>query len=198
MAVCQLAELAEELAAEVVVATLALDGLDDEAGDVIGVPGDGGLDGGDGLGFGRLGQGDVGRVLGERDLRIGDPGPVELGEVLVLPGIGRVGEAQRVAAAAVEGLAEMEDLGALLALSSRQVLADLPVEGGLEGVLHRQGASVDPEEVGQVVRCGRGTKGLHPLREGLGVDVRVRRFVDGDGSQTGLEGRIDQAGVVVA
>ncbi len=195
MTICQHPQLLEELAAEVVVATLALDGLHDEAGDVVGVLGHGGLDGGDGLGFRRL---DLGQVHGEAQFGIRHPGPGELGEVLVLAGIGGVGEAQGVAAAAVEGLPEVDDLGALLTLARCQVLADLPVEGRLQGVLHGQRAAVNPEQVGQIVRGRVSAEGLHPLCEGRGVDVRVGGLVDGYLAQVLHEGGLPQARVVVA
>ena len=192
--VCQDAELLQELGAEVVVAALTLDGLHNEAGDVIGVLRHGGFDGGDGR---SLGSFDLGEVHGEGQLGVRHAGPGELGEVLVLAGIRCVGEAQGVAGAAVEGLTEVDDLGALLALPGRQVLPHLPVEGRLQGVLHRQGAAVDPEQVGQVVGGRMGAEGLHPLRIGRGVDVGVGGLVDRDLAQALNEGGVPQAGVVV-
>ncbi len=198
VAVGEVAQGLQELGAEVVVAALALDGLDDQARDLGGVLGDHGLDLRQGDLFQLLDPGQVLGVQGEGDLGIGDAGPVELGEVLVLSRVGGVGEAERVARAPVEGLLEVDDLGALLGKALFEVLAHLPVEGRLEGVLHGQGAAVDPEQVGQVGRCGLGGEGLHPVRVGGGVDVRVGGLVHRDGAQLGLEGRVPQAGMVVA
>ena len=111
----------QELGAEVVVAALALDRLDDERGDVVPVlspprprsrrpPG-------------ARAPSSSSRPSGvdrEAQLRIDDPRPVELGEVLGLARIGGVGQRQRVAAAAVEGLAEVDDLRAHLAPARRR------------------------------------------------------------------------------
>ena len=97
----------------------------------------------------------------------------------------------------MEGLAEVDHLRALLALARGQVLADLPVEGGLQGVLHGQGAAVDPEQVGQVIRRRVGAEGLHPLGVGRGVDVGVGGLVDRDLAQALDEGGLPQARVVV-
>ena len=51
---------------------------------------------------------------GKRSFGFAHARPVELREVLVLPRVGGVGQRQRVARAAVERLAEVEDLVALL------------------------------------------------------------------------------------
>jgi hypothetical protein len=69
---------------------------------------------------------------GEAELGVRNAGPGKLREEVGLLGIG-VRDGEGVAAAAVEGLAEVEDLLPLLPGDAlRPIAADLPVEGGLE------------------------------------------------------------------
>ena len=81
----------------------------------------------------------------EGDLGIVYPRPVELGKII---GLGRVGirKGHRVACPAVEGFPEMDDLLTLLLLDTfLEILAHLPVESGLQGVLYREGTTADEE-----------------------------------------------------
>ena len=77
-------------------------------------------------------------VGGDRELqaRTGQARPVEGRKVLSLARVGRVRQRERVAGAAVEGVAKVKDLAASsLSLTASHVLSDLPVERGLERVL---------------------------------------------------------------
>src|SRR5918993_3212490 len=85
----------------------------------------------------------------EGDRRYIDPRPGEGREAVGLVGFG-VGQREGVSAPAVEGVAEMEDSGSQLARPTRGlVLPAFPVEGDLEGVLHRQRTSLDEEQMGR-------------------------------------------------
>ncbi len=84
-----------------------------------------------------------------------------------------IGDAQRVAAAPVKGLFEMQDLSALLAVPLAQVAAHLPVEGDLHRVLDRERAALD-EKIVRVRRRRRGARqGFDELGEVGGVKVGV-------------------------
>ena len=73
--------------------------------------------------------------------------------------VGGVGERQRVAGAAVEGLAEVEHLVALLARDALgEVAAHLPVEGRLERVLDAERAARDEERVAAGARASRAAR----------------------------------------
>ena len=96
----------QELGAEVIVAALALDRLGDEAGDVVRVGLEGGARGGQCRSASAAATSDVAVDRRRRDAR-----PVELGEARDLVRVG-VGEAHRVAAAAVERLLQVQHLGA--------------------------------------------------------------------------------------
>src|SRR2546428_10366785 len=127
-----------------VVPALALDRLDDDGGDIVLVLVEGRPDLGERERLARLHVFQI--ILAEREpyFRIQNAGPIELREIRSLPGIGRVGQGERVAGASVECLLEMEHLvPALLAVAAREVLADLPVEGGLERVLDAKRAAGD-------------------------------------------------------
>ena len=130
-------------------------------------------------------------------LRVGDPRPVELGEVLDLQRLG-VGQRHRVAGPAVERLLEVQDLGAELAAAGRQVLADLPVEGCLQGVLDCQRAAVDQEQILEGRSHRRAPEGVDKVRELGGVGVGVRRFAERRAEEAllgrlGLQRRVAEA-----
>ena len=107
----QLLHRLQELRAHVVVAALALDGLGDEAGDVVRVRRERGLGLRQRASLG-LGDGGHGRVV-QREVDGGhvDARPVELREEVGLDRVG-VGQRERVAAAAVERLAQVQHLRA--------------------------------------------------------------------------------------
>ena len=148
----QAAQAAEELRAEMVVSSFSLDRLEDERRDVALGLGAGFPDLELDPPFGGLGLAqDLGRDR-EAQPGAGEAGPVENREVLGLAGIGRVRQGEGVAGAPVKGIAEVEDLLPLLARAPREVLADLPVERGLQRVFHPRGAPLDEEDVGGVGR----------------------------------------------
>ena len=145
------AQRAQELGAEMVVAALGLDRLDQDGCDVVGALDEGVADQVEGVGFLLLHTLDLGLVGREAELGIRDPRPIEAREVLVLARIGGVGHRQRVARAPVEGLAEVDHLVTLLgAMTLAEVAPHLPVEGRLERVLHPERAARDQEQVWQV------------------------------------------------
>ncbi len=194
----ELAQLLEELGAEVVVAAFALDRLDDESRDVVSVLRHRGLDLGHGLALERHCRLETLRRRREAQHRIQDPRPGELGKVLGLARIGGVGERQGVAAAAVECLAKVEDLRTDLAPPGGEVLAHLPVEGHLERILDRQRAAFDEEEV-LAKGLGDGAReGLHELGHEGGVDVGVRRLVERRGEDPLGELRGGELGMIEA
>jgi hypothetical protein len=108
-------------------------------------------------------------------LGVGDAGPlVEEGEVLVLVGVGGVGHGDGVAAAAVEGLLEVEHLLALLLLEALlEVEADLPVHGRLHGVLDSQAAALDKEQMLELRWHRHTLKRGHELRH---LDLKSERM----------------------
>ena len=130
------AQLLQELGSEVVVAALRLHGLDQDRRDLALVLGEGALDLGAGA---RLGGDDVigdPAVEVELDAGVVHARPAELGEQARLRGI-RVGERERVARAAVEGVLEVqhdEVVAALVQVAPAELLR-LPVEGHLDRVL---------------------------------------------------------------
>ena len=183
-----------------IVAALALDRLHDERGHVVLALREEllGLRERGGLAALRVGE-RVGRG-GEMELRVIDARPVELWEVLRLARVGRVRHRQRVAAAAVEGLAQVHDLRAALGLHAlREVLAHFPVEGRLDRVLDRQRAAFDEEHVlGEGRGHGHAREGLDELGHVGRVDVGVGRLVHGGVGDAVAELGIVEARVVVA
>ena len=63
---------------------------------------------------------------GKIDCWIGNPRPVELGEQIGLARIG-IGQAHGVTATTMEGVAEMQNLGAAFAATGGHIFADLPI-----------------------------------------------------------------------
>ena len=104
-----------------------------------------------------------------------------------LVGVG-VGQRQRVAAAAVEGAAQVQHPGAQRRVdAARLVVPALPVERDLERVLHRQRAAVDEEQMRQGGVAEYPREGLDEPGHRHGVDVGVGRLVDGGLRQFGAE-----------
>jgi len=185
------AERLEPLTAEMAVTAFALDRLDDEGADSVGSGGDGGHD----LGLGGLLMGDdlLGALrLGQREVDpgVGDAGPVEPGKVADLVGVG-VRQGQGVAGPTMEGVAEVEDFGADFSAAGGQVLANLPVHGGLERVFDGEGAALDEEvsrQFGEADDAGEGVNEAGVLGR---VDVGV-----GDLEQGGIEQVLADVGPV--
>jgi hypothetical protein len=139
----------------------------------------------------------LGGWQGEVQARSDNAGPGELGEVGDLARVG-VCQAQRVAAAPVEGAYEVDDFGPALAASGGEVLPDLPIHGGLEGVLDGQGAAFDEE----VTLKGRHAHHAGEVTDKSGVlnsiDIRVGHFDLGGGEKVGLDFRAVEVGMVEA
>ena len=189
---------AQELAAEMVVAALALDRLDDDGGDVGGLLREDVAD----LFQGQLLFLDDRRLTlggrqGEVQARGDDARPGELGEVGDLAGVG-VRQAQRIAAAPVEGALEVDDLGPALAASGSEVLPDLPIHGGLEGVLDGQGAAFDEEVTVQGRHAHHAGEVMDERGVLDGIDVRVGHLDLGGGEQVGFDFRAVEVGMVEA
>src|SRR5208282_6521008 len=127
----------------------------------------------------------------------GDARPGELGEVGDLAGVG-VRQAQRIAAASVEGALEVDDFGPAFAAFGGEVLPDLPVHGGLEGVLDGDGPALDEEvtvQGGQVHHPGEITDERGVLD---GIDIRVGHLELGSSEEVGFDFRAVEVGMVEA
>ena len=165
------------------VAAFALHRLDDDRRDLVGPLGERRARVGEDLGLEGVQPRVLGGVQGELDRRRVEARPVELREVHRLARIG-VGQAHRVAGAAVEGAPEVHDLRALLFLEAlAEVAPDLPVEGDLQRVFHGEAAAVHEEEVLHVVRAGDAVERVHELGVDVGVDVAVGDLVHRDPGQ---------------
>ena len=191
-------QLVQELASEVVVAAFGLDGLDQDGGDVVGVLVEGLLDLAQRslLGLDHLGE--VGALEREADGwgRYARPG--ELREQIGLHRIG-VGDRERVAAATVEGVFEVQDLLALVAgLAGGAVLLHLPVEGRLHGVFDGEGSAVDEEEVGQLGGRRGARQRVDELRHVARVVVGVRHLLHAGRGDPRGHVRVEHARVIHA
>ena len=87
----------------------------------------------------------------------------------------------------MEGALEVDDLRAAFAAPGREVLPDLPIHGGLEGVLHRQGAAFDEEVAVQRRHAHHARERLHKGRILHGIDVRIGHLDLGGREQVGLD-----------
>ncbi len=130
-----------------VVASLALERLDQDRGDAVGIFGEGILDLPHRLGFG---GGHRGLIHGEMNLGIRDPRPVELGEVQDLDRLG-VGDGKGIPAPPVERFSEVQDLVGTAIDAAGPVPLCLPVERRLHSVLHCQRAPCDEEQVSELI-----------------------------------------------
>ena len=170
----ELAKPGEKLGAEVIVATLALHGLDDDRGNLVAMFCERRLDLiVSALFLGLDVVGDVAFKV-EDNRGIMHPRPVELGEQADLVGHG-VGEAHGVARATMKRLLKMQDhqVVDIIGKIDASELAGFPVEGGLEGVLHRQAAPGDPE-VMRIVRGGNQiAERINELRHFDGIQIGV-------------------------
>ena len=137
-------------------------------------------------------------VTGKRSFGFVTRGQGNLGKRSVLQRVG-VGERERVARAAVEGLPEVEDLLALVARDAPgPVPAHLPVERGLERVLDAERPALDEEGVAQVGGHGQAREGVDEGRVLDAVDVGERRLELRHAVEHRQEVRVLHARVVVA
>ncbi len=175
----EVAEGGEERGAQVAVAALALDRLDEDAGDVVSgvVERLFGLRERAGLAAHRLRLVDAAAAREEHG-RTFDARPREFREAGDLARVG-VRQRHRVARAPVEGVLEVEHLVPdLAAVALRVVLLHLVVEGGLQGVLDGERAALHEEGVRQVLGdADAGERVDHPGHVGR-VDVGVGDLVE--------------------
>ena len=132
------------------------------------------------------------QMIAERvdDRRHVDPRPVELGESVRLVGFS-VGQRQGVATAAMKGACQMHDLGTKIGIEPGGfVLPALPVKGDLEGILDRQRATFDEEQMRQRGIAEHAYECLDELGVVGAVHVRIRRLIDSDLGKLGHERRI--------
>ena len=124
------------------------------------------------------------------EVRRVDARPVELREPRDLVGVG-VGQRQRVAAAAVEGAAQVQHLGAEVGVDpARLVEPALPVERHLQRVLDGERAAVDEEQVRQRGIAEHPGERVDEARHRHAVDVGVARLVDRGLREFGAELRV--------
>jgi hypothetical protein len=98
----------------------------------------------------------------------------------------------------MEGFFEVNDALATLTLASSEILANLPVHGGLEGVLNGLSTSLNKEKVLELSRHGYALKSSNELSHGNSVDVRVRWVVESNLSDFFTEFRVVHLGVIVS
>ncbi len=166
------------------VAALALDGLGDEARDVVRVCVECRTGLAQRLGFQAVhsGSGQAGPEVRRVDAR-----PVELREAGHSDRIG-VGQRQRVAAAAVERTAQVQHPGAECRVDAAGlVMPALPVERDLKRVLHRQRAALDEEQMRQRRVAQDPGEGLDEVGHRHRVDVGVTGLVQRRLSKFGAE-----------
>ncbi len=183
-----------------VVAPLGLDRLDDEGRHVVAVLDEGLLHLCERELLDLLHALDLRPVDGEAELRVDDARPRELREVHRLARVGGVRQGEGVAGPPVEGLLEVDDLlPHLPPVPLPEVLAHLPVEGGLQRVLDADRAPLDEEEVrGVARRNGDPRERLDEPGHLLRVDVAVGGLGEGGPVQLLEEGGFLQLRVVVA
>ena len=184
--VADLAQLLEELGAEVVVSALALDRLNDDRRDAVGIVHEHLLDLLDRLRFEPLDVADM-FLKREGDLRVDNARPVgKLSVTLVLVRIVGVRYGEGIARTSVEGFVEVHNLRAFASvvglagsdLAFLHELLDLPVHRHFEGVLYRERTVVNEEYMVESLGNGHFAKGLDKFRHLLRVDVGVSDLVD--------------------
>ena len=181
-----------------IVATFALDGLDDDGGNIHGFL----LEHGAEFLLGDLFLADdVGKAFFLRqrkvDHRGADARPGELGEVCDLPRVG-VRQAHRVAGAAVERVFEMDDFRAALTATSSNVFAHLPIHRGLESVLDGERAAFDEEVALESRMCDDAGEGFDERGVLRRVNIRVGHLHLGGAKQVRLHVGAAEVGMVVA
>ena len=98
----------------------------------------------------------------------------------------------------MEGVLEMQDLGAALAMAGRDIFSDLPIHRRLERVLDREGAAFDEEitlERRQPTHPGKGFDKLGVARR---VNIRVRDLDRRGAGQFLLHCRLLEMRMIVA
>ena len=146
------AQIAKKFSAEVIVSALSLDRLDDDGSDVVGVEGECLLNFRQAFFFSGAHTSKLFVVDRKAQLWIADTGPIEFWkEVRFFRR--RVGQRQRIAASAMEGLLEMKDLVAGgFRPPGRLVEPGLPVKCSLQGVLYGKRPTLDKKEIAKPVR----------------------------------------------
>ena len=181
-----------------VVAALTLHGLDQDARDAVRVLFEGRFDFLAGASLFCLDVITDVAVRPEFNGGVVHPGPVKLGEQGDLVGH-RVGQAHGVARAPVEGRVEVQNdqVVAVIDLIDAYLLG-FPIKCHLKGVLHSEGATIDPEVVREALGGHAGGKGLDEVRHLRGVEIRVGRLVQGRELELRTEFLVLHPGVVVA
>ncbi len=179
--VAEVLQGAEVARPEVVIAALALDRLEDEGGDVVGMEAEVFACGREGSLLERV------HVRAVAEVGRGNARPVERGEARHLDRIG-VGERHCVPGPAVEGVLQVQDSRAEPWIAACLLVAPaLPVEGDLERVLHGERTALHEEQVRKLGDAEHAGEGVHEARHRLGVDVRVARLVQRCGEEVVAE-----------
>ena len=167
------AQLLQPFTAEMVVAPLALDRLDDNGANVDVAL----LDELVNLALGLLFPLNyVGFPLRCRqrkiDMRTRHAGPVEFSKQIRLARVS-VRQAHGVTASPVKRVAEMQHLGAALAATSSHVLAHFPIHRGLQTILDRKRAALDKQITPQRRQPDDALKRRHKFSVAVRIDIRV-------------------------
>jgi hypothetical protein len=173
----KLSQHPEEFRPEVIVASLALDRLDDDRRDVVPVVMKRLLDLSDACLLVPFNLREVFDVQRKCDRGVQHARPGELREQI---GFRRIGIRQRqcVPRPPVEALAEVDHLASpFFAVSLREVFPDLPVERRFQSVLHTERPAFDEERVGQVRGNSNAGERLNKLRLFRRVDIGERRLI---------------------
>src|SRR5438105_2657880 len=192
------AERPQPFAPEMIIASLALNWLDNNGSDVLGfAPKDfpnlrlrpplllAGV-----FTARRFGEGKI-------QARGGNPRPGKFGEIIRLARIG-VSKTQGVAAAPVKGPFKVEDFRAAFPKAGSQILAHFPIHGRLERVFHGHRASLDKEVALQWGEAHHPVEGLHELGVRMGINIRIGHFGRGGREQILLHSWTLKIGMVIA
>jgi len=85
-------------------------------------------------------------------------------------------EAECVATSPMKGAFKVENFGAPFAITGGQVLANLPIHGGFQGVFHGQRAAFDEEVALQWAHTHDAVKRFNKVDVMCGVDVGIGYF----------------------
>ena len=182
-----------------IIAALALDRLDDDGADVDLAPLSGVDVSADLFFCFFLARDHIFLALGFRqseiDVGTGNARPIEFREQIRLARIG-IGEAHGVAAAAVEGVTEMQNLSAAFAVTGRHVFPHLPIHRRFQRVLDCERAPFDEQIFFERRQSGNARKSLHKFSVGLRINIRVRHFRFGRAQKIALHIRLIEIGMI--